>query len=555
MLYKYLDGVLFKELVLSGYNKLISEMQYINDLNVFPVPDGDTGTNMKKTLENGINYVNKLNDLSSIGIVSNSLSSGMLFGARGNSGVILSQYFKGISNYLENHTKCDVFDMVNAFISGYKVAYNAVISPTEGTILTVARESIDLVKDSINKNSTINDLVKLMIKQMKISLEETPEKLDVLKEAGVVDSGGAGLLSIFEGMLNYLEDRSDLTSIKEVNNHDVNSINFDPSLFNENSELTYGYCTEFILQLLNSKCDVSKVDINEFISYYSTLGDSIVAIKNDSIIKIHVHTKTPAKVIDFAQKYGEFITFKMENMSIQNNEVKARKKIVKKKKIHKKTAFVVVGQGDGIIDLFYSLNADVVLNGGQTMNTSCEEFISAFDTLDAENIIVLPNNKNIVLAANQAKELYKKANVYIIPTKSIAEGYFALSSMINPNEDISYQLEAMGGELGQDLTGYITYSTRESNLNGIHCDKNDYIGILNGNIVSSSKDEDEAFLSLINKIEGLDDKEIIVIFVGQHGSKEKANKIGEYIKSKNSFVDIGIIDGKQDIYDYIIGIY
>ena len=300
MFYNSVNGSLFKGIVLNGYNNLIRDMAEINNLNVFPVPDGDTGTNMKKTLENGINNLT-FNDgeEEQIGEVSDILAKGMLLGARGNSGVILSQYFKGIAKHLVNKNVATVNDMVEAFIEGYKTAYNAVVTPTEGTILTVAREGIELVKNQVTDKTSFNELLDLMYKRMEQSLEETPEKLFVLKEAGVVDSGGAGLISIFKGMICYLNGEK----IDYKEDKSSNTVTFNPSLFNADSELHYGYCTEFILQLLNKKCNPSEVKIDDFIGYLSTIGDSIVAIKDNDIIKIHVHTKTPSKAIEFAQKY------------------------------------------------------------------------------------------------------------------------------------------------------------------------------------------------------------------------------------------------------------
>ncbi len=550
MVYTSVDGSLFKGIVLNGYNNLIKDMVEINNLNVFPVPDGDTGTNMKKTLENGINNITFNNEEEKIGEVSNLLAKGMLLGARGNSGVILSQYFKGIAKYLINKDIASVNDMVEAFTEGYRTAYNAVVTPTEGTILTVAREGIELIKNKINENTTFNELLDLMYKRMEQSLEETPEKLFVLKEAGVVDSGGAGLISIFKGMIAYLNGEKIDADNKDNNS---NTVKFDPSLFNADSELTYGYCTEFILQLLNKKCNPEEVKIDDFIGYLSTIGDSIVAIKENDIIKIHVHTKTPSKAIEFAQKYGEFITFKLENMAIQNNEVNQRKGI-KKVKVHKKTAYVSVANGDGVQETFKELNCDEVLNGGQTMNTSCEEFIDAFKEIDAENIIVLPNNKNIVMAANQAKEMYKDASVFVIPTRSIAEGYYSLSMMIDPNADIEDQVGSMSDGLEDFITAEVTYSIRDTVVNGLEIKKGNYIGIVNNKLVTTHTSVLECLKDMIDSIEDFDEKSIVTIFVGQSADGNDAIELKKYIQSKNKYVDIGIISGKQDVYDFILGI-
>ena len=550
MFYNSVNGSLFKGIVLNGYNNLIRDMAEINNLNVFPVPDGDTGTNMKKTLENGINNFTFNDDVEEqIGEVSDILAKGMLLGARGNSGVILSQYFKGIAKHLVNKNVATVNDMVEAFIEGYKTAYNAVVTPTEGTILTVAREGIELVKNQVTDKTSFNELLDLMYKRMEQSLEETPEKLFVLKEAGVVDSGGAGLISIFKGMICYLNGEK----IDYKEDKSSNTVTFNPSLFNADSELHYGYCPEFILQLLNKKCNPSEVKIDDFIGYLSTIGDSIVAIKDNDILKIHVHTKTPSKAIEFAQKYGEFITFKMENMAIQNNEVNAKKN-KNKVKVHKKTAYVAVANGDGVQETFKELNCDTVLNGGQTMNTSCEEFIEAFKELDADNIIVLPNNKNIVMAANQAKEMYKDANVYVIPTRSIAEGYYSLSMMIDPNAEIEDQIASMSDGIEDFITAEVTYSIRDTILNGLEIKKGNYIGIVNHSLVSTNEDVLQCLKDMIDAVPDFDEKSIVTIFVGQSADGNDAVELKKYIESKNKYIDIGIINGQQDIYDFILGI-
>lgn len=546
------DGVLFYNIVNNGYSYLLKKKQEINDLNVFPVPDGDTGNNMVRTLENGIVRLNDIADKSDLGITSSILAEGMLYGARGNSGVILSQYFKGISIGLKDKKEATIEELIKAFISGYETAYKAVVKPTEGTILTVAREGIENIDNK--KQYDLSSLLVDIIKNMDISLKDTPNKLDVLKEAGVVDSGGAGLLEIFKGMNAYINGEI-INSVIDEHNNEVNTIKIDENLFNVNSEMTYGYCTEFILQLLNKKCVPSEVSVDEFIKYYESLGDSIVAFKEGDIIKVHVHTKVPSKVIEFAQKYGEFITFKMENMAIQNNEVNSKKKSKKISIKRKNVGFVTVAQGDGIIEIFENMNVDVVLNGGQTMNTSCEEFIEAFKNINADNIIVLPNNKNIILAAEQAKSMYKNSNVYIIPTKSVAEGYFSLSMMIDNNIDVEKQIESMSDGIDNLITGEITKSIRDCVLNNIEIKKDDYISIINHKIVATSCDSKDALFNLINNVDDLQDKEIVVIFVGAKGSMEVVEEIKEYIESKNSLVDIGIIDGKQDIYDYILGIY
>lgn len=539
-----LDGCVFYDMVCNGLaNIRLSEIT-INRLNLFPVPDGDTGTNMRLTLEGGVAACKKT---PSIGEYANKLARGMLLGARGNSGVILSQIFKGIALALTDKQTATAIDFAYALVSGYKMAYSAVVHPTEGTILTVAREGIEKIINEINGATTINALFTAYLHQMELTLSHTPEMLEVLREAGFVDSGGQGLVTIFRGMLKFLTGDVLETELPEqpAANH------VDEASFDADSELDFGYCTEFILQLQNIKCNPALFDLNCFISFLETQGDSIVALKEETLVKVHIHTKTPSAIIAKAQEYGEFISFKMENMALQHNENFTKSQ---SKKSHKAIAYVCVAQGDGIISLFESLGCDVVLNGGQTMNTSAEEFVDAINSLNADSVIVMPNNKNIISAALQAKELCGRQNVYVLETQSVAECYFALSTMLSDGSDCTVQLEAMRRGYQNVTTVAVAKAERDSFVGGVECKAGQYVAVLNGKIVCAAADPIVALCDGIKYDKSNLDKEIMLVFTGQALSEDAAEGLEEALFSEFPDMETGIIDGGQDVYDLIVGL-
>ena len=383
-----ISGVTFTELLEYGYKNLVAHYKAINDLNVFPVPDGDTGTNMKLTYAKGLKSISDEN--ASVSKIADEFARGMLFGARGNSGVLTSQYFRGFANNLSNCVSLKVHDFARAMVGAYKNAYKACVDVTEGTILTVAREGIENV-DFQYDDDFITFLEKV-VNTMRVSLDNTPELLPVLKENGVIDSGGKGLLTIFEGFLYFFTGK-EIVAEEEAPAHEEkkeeNNDTVDFSAFNENSVLEYGYCTEFLLQLQTAKVDIPSFNVDEFIAWMQEHGESLVCFQTGSIIKTHIHTKKPYEVIEFAQRYGEFLTFKMENMALQHNNVLEENK----KKMHerKKLAYIAIAQGDGVIDLFESLGCDIVLNGGQTMNTSVAEMVTDRFNINAFRSDLLAN--------------------------------------------------------------------------------------------------------------------------------------------------------------------
>ena len=554
---KYLGGLLLSKMARAGANQLSSNADEVNKLNVFPVPDGDTGDNMKMTIDSGIAALENTNTDNLSGVMS-ALSHGMLLGARGNSGVILSQFFAGVSKGLENSTKADPTILGHAFEEGVKQAYSSVMTPTEGTILTVAREAVEYAVSRITPKSTIRTFFSDLVKEMHASLDRTPETLKVLKEAGVVDSGGAGLLYIMEGFNRVLngEEVADVSIREKVANanqtHSAVNTSFGPD-----SEMTYGYCTELLLQLQTSKTDIDNFDIEALKAFLASLGDSIVAFKTDSIVKLHVHTFTPEKVLAHCRTFGEFLTVKIENMSVQHSDTlnKDKKEESEKKseeiKEKKKYGVVAVSTGAGIENLFLELGADIVIKGGQTHNPSTSEFIEAFEKIPAENIFVFPNNGNILMASQQAGELYPDANVFVIPSKNIGMGYVALSFMDfskeNPEELLSDANEAMS----RVTSGYVSPSIRDANMNGVHIHTGDTIGIIDKEIVISETDRAAAASALASKLLDIPGKFMLTIFRGIDASPEEASTLEADIKSAHPDAEVYFIDGGQDIYPYI----
>lgn len=542
---KELNGFLYKRMLENGLALLANDENRINALNVFPVPDGDTGTNMRLTLEGGINNMPEDESLSA---AAKGLSRGMLLGARGNSGVILSQLFKGQYLYFKDKECVDAFGFAEALEQGYKTAYNAVIHPAEGTILTVAREGIHLIKSYINYSTSLRELLIALIKQMELSLANTPNLLPVLKDAGVIDSGGAGLVLIYKGMLKYLDNeivkRNDVVVVKASAATSKNRFDFD-----ENSDLIYGYCTEFILQLQTKKVDVNNFDINQFIHYLESKGDSVVCFKDDTRVKVHVHTFTPGDILNEAQKYGEFISLKIDNMSIQNNEMKNEEK-------KKNIVTIAVANGSGVINEFKSFGCDVVINGGDKFNTSSQEFIMAIKANPADDYIIFPNNKNIILAAKQAKEILGNDNIHIIETKSVAECYFGLQMTALDDTDIKIDehLENIKEGIDGVNTLLITRAIRKSFVDGIEINGGDYMAILDGKIIKTSLNRDDLVLEALKLVPEIDDKAIISIFTGKNISEEEIEELNNKINEDYDYIETGIIDGKQDIYDFIIGI-
>ena len=548
---KFLDGEMFANMVRGGAAQLRSNAEEVNNLNVFPVPDGDTGDNMSMTIEGGVAALEgvQTNDLSA---VTQKLSKGMLLGARGNSGVILSQFFAGMTKGLSQYQRADAQVLGHALEEGVKQAYASVITPTEGTILTVAREAVQFAVGRLTEKSTITSLFSDLIKEMYNSLQRTPELLATLKEAGVIDSGGAGLFYIMQGFYKILvgEEIEDDGFRKPAQ---APSIDF--SAFGPDSEMTYGYCTELLLQLQNKKCDPEAFDVNVIISFLKTIGESIVAFKTDSIIKIHVHTLTPEKVLEFCRQYGEFLTVKIENMSVQHSSTveEENKESAKPAPVpvkNKKHGTVAVASGSGIEDLFRQLGVDAIVSGGQTQNPSAQDFLKAFTEVASEHIYVFPNNGNIVMAAKQAAQLYTKGTVHVIESKDIGMGYAAISSMNFQSDDPDQICETFNEAMAMVSTGFISPSIRDAELNGVHIERGDFIGFVGKEMMTSCKEMIGAAKDLLTKM-GIEDLYLITVFAGKDASSDDIDALTAWLKETCPDVEFYIVNGEQEVYPFI----
>ena len=539
---KIIDGKGLAKMLIGGIASLSQHAQEVNDLNVFPVPDGDTGTNMMKTLEGGLSEISAKDD-SSVANVSKCFSHGALLGARGNSGVILSQFFAGINEELSLYDEIDAMILVKAFQSGIKKAYSSVQNPTEGTILTVFREATEYAAANVDENSSVEDFFALHIYQAQISLNKTKEILPVLAEADVVDSGAAGYLYVIMGMYQVLTGQmvSDYKPITEVQALDINR-------FTRDSVLEFGYCTEFLLRLTTNKVDPDTFDIDIILSMLEELGgESIVAYKEGDVVKVHVHTFTPGAILTRAQEYGEFLTLKVENMSLGHSETP------KKKTGSKKFSVLTVATGEGMCALFKDMGADAIVAGGQSANPSTEEFIKAFEECDSEYIIVLPNNKNVFLAAKQAAEMYTDAKVRIVPTRSLMQGYGALS-VITPGVADVENLVKNAEEAAQSLIdAEITQAVRDVTINGKAIKAGDYIAISNGEIVAVENDAEAAACAMLDGVD-MDEYEIITLFVGKNVSEEKRAELTEALEDKYPECEVVVYEGGQDVYDYLVAV-
>ena len=539
---KSIDGNSYIRMLLGGAAMLAIHMKELNALNVFPVADGDTGTNMLKTIEGGLAEAKKA-ETSSIGDISRHFARGILLSARGNSGVILSQIFAGINEVLEGHETVSAKILSQAYRQGIEKSYAAVQNPTEGTILTVFRESTEYVFDRIDENSTLEDFYRLHIEEARRSLETTKTILPALAEADVVDSGAAGYLYIAEGMHRALNGEEVQYNVEESKSEP--SVNID--LFTRDSVLNYGYCTEFLLRLTTAKVDPDSFEVSTAVSILKELGgDSIVAYKQDDILKVHVHTFTPGDILSRMQAFGEFLTVKIENMNLGHtgNE---------KKKPSKGYEVVAVSQGDGMAALFKDMGADVIVPGGQSLNPSIEDFISAFEQCSANDIIVLPNNKNIILAANQAAKIYTDAKVHVLNTKNIASGYGALSVITPGIKDIDALVSSADRAAGGVIDGEITVAVRDAVIDGKTIHEGDYLALSGGDVVSVSATAEDAVLDMLSNID-IELCEIITLFVGEHVSEECRASLTERLKEAYEDFEIVVYNGGQEVYDYLIAI-
>lgn len=539
---------LFKKMITNGAINLKNNQSEIDHLNVFPVPDGDTGTNMQMTMMAGIKEIldyEKNNETFSD--ISKILSRGLLMGARGNSGVILSQFFRGFHMALETIIKDEitVSELIGALTSGYKMAYKAVQNPVEGTILTVVKIAADAVRKNKKNLKTIEETIDLYLKVAKETLEKTPDLLPQLKEAGVVDSGGAGFIKIIEGMQmalqgEILKDESKKEFVSQK------SFDFKDNHKFSNAEIKYGYCTEFIVKLFKPK----NFKEEKVVDVLKEIGDSMVVAVVDDLFKVHVHTNQPGIVITLAQKYGDLQTIKVENMRLQNEKMAAEEKEVVKPKDMKKYGIISVCSGDGITDLFKDAGCDIVINGGQTMNPSTQDFIEAINKLSAEHIIIIPNNSNIIMAAEQTKQIFPDKDIQVIKTKNLGQGFAAIM-VFDELSDIDLNYETMHEAIKEANTAEITYSVRDTSINGVEIKKDNFIGICDGNIKVCETSKLEAYKNSLKEI-FTKNKEVLTVFYGKDVTKAEIEEIENYTHSEYSNLECEFIKGDQDIYSFIM---
>ena len=546
---EFLDGHLLAEMAQGGAATLHSNADEVNRLNVFPVPDGDTGDNMRMTIESGIAALESIesNDLAE---VMTALSHGMLLGARGNSGVILSQFFAGVAKGFEGSERANPTTVANALEMGVKQAYSSVMTPTEGTILTVAREAVAYAKDRVSEESTLRTLFADLVKEMHGSLQRTQNILPALKEAGVVDSGGAGLLYIVEGFYRVLCGEK-VEALPEGDAPKAKAVAFDS--FGPDSVMEYGYCTEFLLQLQNAKTDIEHFDVDAIKNFLVEAGNSVVCFQTGSIVKVHVHTMTPEKVLGFCREFGEFLTVKIENMSVQHSEnpdAPAKGEEKKPKGEKKKYALVAAVNGAGLAELFRSMGVDAIVEGGQTSNPSTQDFLSAFEDIRAENIILLPNNSNIIMAANQAASIYTEAKVFVLPSKNVGRGYVALSAF-DPTEEPEAILAAMEEAMGAVSAGFVSPAIRDAQMNGVDIHNGDFIGFIDKEILFSAESRFLVAESLALRMMKEEGRFLFTVFTGKDAPGEETAALEEALREQLPDAEIYFMEGGQDIYPYI----
>ena len=549
-----IDGNLFANMVRGGAASLSEHRKLVNDLNVFPIPDGDTGDNMYMTISSGVEALEGQTP-DALDETARNVAHGMLLGARGNSGVILSRIFAGISQGLSGVERANVSALGKAFQTGVDEAYGAVSVPVEGTILTVYKDAVSYACDRINGSSTFESYFEDFLTELRSSLERTPELLDVLKKAGVVDSGGAGFIYIAEGMKQALEGKEFEMGYSSA---DRAAKSVDLDAFTEDSVLEFGYCTEFLLRLQRSKVDLDHWDVTELSDYLNAVGESVVCFREGSIVKVHVHTKTPGDILNHCQRYGEYLTLKVENMSLQHNEQvetapesAAASYVPAASKPRKRYGIVSVAAGEGLRQLFRELGCDVVVDGGQSMNPSAQDFVEAFSQINSEIILVYPNNSNILLTARQAAGLYDKADVRIVPTRTIGEGYAAISQLNTASEDTEAILQEQDDAIASVVTGMVSRAIRDTDSHDVPVHAGDYIGFVGDRICAAAQVRGEAAASLADAV-GVGDYDILLLLRGAEVPEDEAEALRARLEEANPMTEIILLDGGQPVFDYIL---
>jgi len=545
-----LDGIKFAEMVQMGAHHLFQNANYVDSLNVFPVPDGDTGTNMNLSMTSGAKETEH-SASEHIGKTAQALSKGLLMGARGNSGVILSQLFRGFGKFIEKEAVIDAKGFAGAFQAGVDTAYKAVMKPVEGTILTVAREA---AKKGVEVAETENDIIAVMeafTAEAKASLELTPELLPVLKEVGVVDSGGQGLLFVYEGFLASLKGEP-LPEKNEATLDDlINAEHHRAQDFMNTADIEFGYCTEIMVRFEEGKEPFSE---EQFRNELNPLGDSLLVISDDEIAKVHIHSEQPGAVLAMGQKYGSLIKIKVDNMREQHSAIvgEDHRATTPVKKAEKHPyAIVTIAMGEGVAELLRSIGASYVIEGGQTMNPSTEDIVKAVQEIGAEKVLILPNNKNIVMAAEQAVELLD-IEAAVVPTKTIPQGMAAILSF-NPEATVDINQKAMSEAFANVKTGQVTYAVRDTSIDGIQIHKDDFMALAEGKIVLSTPALKDAAEKVITDLVD-ENTEIVTVIYGEDASEENASELVKFIEESYPEVEIELFNGKQGLYPYIISV-
>ncbi|MGD6841979.1 DAK2 domain-containing protein [Bacillus infantis] len=554
-----LDGKRFAEMVMQGANHLSSNAKYVDALNVFPVPDGDTGTNMNLSMTSGAKEVRN-NVQAHIGKVGTALSKGLLMGARGNSGVILSQLFRGFSKAIEQKSEITASEFADALNTGVETAYKAVMKPVEGTILTVAKDSARRGVQAAQNEDDIIKVLEEVLKEAKASLNRTPDLLPVLKEVGVVDSGGQGLVFVYEGFLAELKGEklpdapASLPSMDEM----VNAEHHKSVQGHINTaDIEFGYCTEFMVKLEEEKLSGKSFSEDQFRQDLSRFGDSLLVIADEELVKVHIHSEQPGDVLSYGQRYGSLVNMKIENMRQQHTNIVGEThtplRTGEPAKTNEKLEYgiVAVSMGSGIADLFRSIGAHVVIEGGQTMNPSTEDIVKAIKDANAKKIIILPNNKNIIMAAQQAAEVAEE-DVVVIPSKTVPQGMAALLAF-NPGTGLEDNESGMSEALSHVKTGQITFAVRDTSIDGLEIEKEDFMGIADGKIVVKDKDKTESAKKLLTHMID-EDAEIITILKGEDASEEELKVIADFLEKEYEDIEVEVHDGKQPLYAFIFSI-
>ena len=546
---------LFQEMVQAGATRLNKQAEYVNSLNVFPVPDGDTGTNMGMTIENGAKEVSD-RSASTVGEAAGIFAKGLLMGARGNSGVITSQLFRGFSQSVKDKEELDGAALAAAFQSGVEVAYKAVMKPVEGTILTVSRGAAIGAKKKAESTNDAVEVMRAALEGAKTALAKTPDMLPVLKEVGVVDSGGQGLVFIYEGFLSALTGEfiaseefqaTPATMSEMINAEHHKSVAGHVAT----EDIKFGYCTEIMVALKQGPTYVKDFDYDEFRNYLNNLGDSLLVVNDDEIVKVHVHTEDPGLVMQEGLKYGSLVKVKVDNMRNQHEAQVEKEERQAKPVEEKEYAIIAVVAGDGLADIFKAQGVDYIISGGQTMNPSTEDFVKAVEELNARNIIILPNNKNILMAAQSAAEVIEQPAA-VVETKTIPQGLTSLLAF-DESKSIEENYERMSASLGDVVSGSVTTAVRDTTIDGLEIHENDNLGMVDGKIVVSNPDMmetlEETFTHMLDE-----DSEIVTIYVGEDGSEELANELAQALAEKYEDVEVEIHQGGQPVYPYLFSV-